>query len=192
MRLERCAGEGHAAVTPGPGLTWLTVAAYMSIGLALLASGVMLFDLLRPSHARRWPLYAAIAVLGWECIVCFFAASDEWTEQWLEGTVVGIYSVHARFAIELGAIGALNLLASILLLLRQWRWVWWLAIGMQLWILALALIETQLIDPNSSGWSVFSRFPLLSLFLLLAFRLAEGKVNPATDRVFANTRPGSG
>ena len=149
-------------------LTWLMVAAYMSIGIALIAFNVMLFDLLVPDHYHRWPRYASAAVLGCGSLVCFFAGSDEWTEQYTEG----VASVHARFAIELCAIGALDLLASIVLLVRRWGWEWWLVIGMQLGVFVLAQIEAQLIDPNSPGWSVFSRIPLLILFLLVAARLA--------------------
>src|ERR1700693_5353149 len=55
----------------------------------------------------RWPFYASVAVLGCECIACFFAGSIEWAER---GVMVGIDSAEAaeqaRFAIELGAIGA--------------------------------------------------------------------------------------
>ena len=91
---------------------------------------------------------------------------------------VGIYSVHGRFAIELCAIGALNLLASIVFFLRRWRWGWWVLIGMQVGVLVLAEIEAQLIDPASPGWSVFSRLPLLTLFLLFAFRIAQARLKP--------------
>jgi hypothetical protein len=62
----------------------------------------------------RWRFDASVAVLGCECIVCFFAGSIEWGER---GALVGIDSAEtakqARFAIELYAIGALNLLGSI-------------------------------------------------------------------------------
>ena len=163
-------------------VTWLTVVAWITIGVALLAFNAILFDTLR-GHASRWPVNASVAVLGFESIVCFFLGSDEWTEQWTEGTravvgTVGIYSVHGRFAIELCAIGALNLLASIVFFLRRWRWRWWVLIGMQVGVLVLAEIEAQLIDPASPGWSVFSRLPLLTLFLLFAFRIAQARLKP--------------
>ena len=163
-------------------VTWLTVVAWITIGVALLAFNAILFDTLR-GHASRWPVNASVAVLGFESIVCFFLGSDEWTEQWTEGTravvgTVGIYSVHGRFAIELCAIGALNLLASIVFFLRRWRWGWWVLIGMQVGVLVLAEIEAQLIDPASPGWSVFSRLPLLTLFLLFAFRIAQARLKP--------------
>src|SRR3982074_1296184 len=106
-------------------------AAYMSVGIALIAFNLMLVDILVRGHYSRWPLYASLAVLGFEAMVCFFAGSDEWTEQGIEGNVVGIFSVHLRYAIELCAIGALNILASIVLLLRRSGWVWWLVIGTQ-------------------------------------------------------------
>ena len=41
-----------------------TVAAWISIGIALIALNVMLFDLLVPGHHHRWPAYASVAVLG--------------------------------------------------------------------------------------------------------------------------------
>ncbi len=155
-------------------LTWLTVVAWISIGIALIACNVILFDIFVRGHRHRWPLYASVAVLGFGSLACFFAASDEWTEQSLEGGAsVNAASVHARFAIELCVIGALDLLASIVLLFRRWGWGWWLAIGMQVGVFVLAQIEAQLIDPNSPGWSVFSSIPLLSLFLLFAVRSAE-------------------
>jgi hypothetical protein len=164
-------------------LTWLTVAAYMSIGIALIAFNVMLFDLLIPGHYHRWPLYASVAALGCGSLVCFFAGSDEWTEQYTEGVAsVNAASVHLRFAIELCAIGALDLLASIALLVRRWGWGWWLVIGMQVGVFVLAQIEAQLIDPNSPGWSVFSRIPLLTLFLLFAVRLAEAMLKRPVER----------
>ena len=162
-------------------LTWLMVAAYLSIGIALIACDLMFFDIFVRGHYSRWPVYASVAVLGFESMVCFFAGSDEWTEQWTEGNVVGIYSVHVRYAIELCAIGALNILASIVLLLGRSGWVWWLVIGMQVGILVLAEIEAQVIDANS-GWSVFRYFPLISLFLLFAFRMAQGRLKPRINR----------
>ena len=162
-------------------VTWLMAAAYVSIGIALIACGLIFFDIFVRGHYSRWPLYASVAVLGFESMVCFFAGSDEWTEQWTEGNVVGIYSVHVRYAIELCAIGALNILASSVLLLRRSGWVWWLVIGMQVGILVLAEIEAQVIDPSAPGWSDFSRFPLVSLFLLFAFRMAQGRLEPRID-----------
>src|ERR1700716_3233378 len=121
-------------------------AAYMSVGIALIAFNLMLVDILVRGHYSRWPLYASVAVLGFESMVCFFAGADEWTEQWTEGMVVGIYSVHARYAIELCAIGALEILAFIVLLLRRSGWVWWLVIGMQVGIFVFAEIEAHVID----------------------------------------------
>ena len=131
----------------------------------------------------RWPFYAPVAVLGCECMACFFAGSVEWGER---GVIVGIDSAEAaeqaRFAVELYAIGALNLLASIAFLLRRSGWVWWLVIGMQVGILLFAEIEALVIDANVPGWSVFSHFPLLSLFLLFAFRMAQGRLKARIDR----------
>ena len=164
-------------------LTWLTVIAWISIGVALIACNVILFDIFVRGHGHRWPLYASVAVPGLASLVCFFAGSDEWTEQYTEGTASLVAaSVHARFAIELCAIGALYLLASIVLLVRRWGWGWWLVIGMQVGVFVLAQVETQLIDPNSPGWSVFSRIPLLTLFLLFAVRLGEAMQKRLVER----------
>ena len=97
--------------------------------------------------------------------------------------MVGIDSAEAaeqaRFAIELCAIGALNLLASIALLLRRSGWVWWLVLGMQVGVFVLALIEGVLTD---LGWFYFSSLPLLTLFLLFAFRMAQARLEPAIER----------
>ena len=170
-------------------MTWLTVAAYMSIGIALIACNVILFDIFVRGHGHRWPLYASAAVLGSGSLMSFFAGSAEWTEQYTEGVAsVHAASVHARFAIELCAIGALDLLASIVLLVRRRGWGWWLVIGMQVGVFVLAQIEAQLIDPNSPGWSVFSGIPLLTLFLLFAVRLAAqtGLMNRLTASLTAS------
>jgi hypothetical protein len=62
----------------------------------------------------RWQFYAYVAVRGCECMVYFFARSIELGERQV---MVGIDSTEAaeqaHVAIELYAIGALNLLASI-------------------------------------------------------------------------------
>ena len=114
----------------------------------------------------RRPLYAAIAVLGCECIVFFFAGFIEWKER---GPMVGIDSLEAteqaRFAIELYAIGAFNLLASIAFLLGRSGWGWWLALGVQVGVCVMALIEGALTD---LGWYYVSGLPVLTLFLLFA------------------------
>ena len=171
-------------------LTWLPATAYMSIGIALIALNLMLFDIFVRGHYSRWPLYTSVAVLGCASLVCFFAGSDEWTEQYTEGGA----SVHARFAIELCAIGALDLLAAIVLLVRRRGWGWWLVIGMQVGVFLLAQIEAQLIDPNSPGWSVFSRIPLLTLFLLVAARLSPRSTLRDTSSIAGTLlrRPDSG
>jgi len=124
----------------------------------------------------RWPFYAPVAVLGCECMACFFAGSVEWGER---GVIVGIDSAEAaeqaRFAVELYAIGALNLLASIALLLRRSGWSWWLVLGVQVGVFVLALIEGVLTD---LGWFYFSSLPLLTSFLLVLIRLrSKGRGN---------------
>jgi hypothetical protein len=128
----------------------------------------------------RWLFYASVAVLGCECIVCFFAGSIEWGER---GVMVDIDSAEtaeqARFAIELYAIGALNLLGSIAFLLRRSGWGWWLVLGMQVGVFLLALIEGVLTD---LGWVFFSGLPLLTLFLLFAFRKVQARLKPPVER----------
>jgi hypothetical protein len=125
----------------------------------------------RPSRAdviSRWPFYASVAVLGCECMVYLFGGSIELGERQV---MVGIDSTEAaeqaRVAIELYAIGALNLLASVAFLLRRSGWGWWLVIGMQVGVFALALIQGVLTD---LGWFYVSSLPLVTLFLMFAFR----------------------
>jgi hypothetical protein len=90
--------------------------------------------------------------------------------------MVGIDSAEtaeqARFAIELYAIGALNVVGSIALLLRRSGWSWWLVLGMQAAVFVLALIEGVLTD---LGWVFFSGLPLLTWFLLFAFSNASAR-----------------
>jgi hypothetical protein len=85
----------------------------------------------------------------------------------------------ARFAIELYAIGALNLLASIAFLLRRSGWGWWLVLGTQVGVFVLVLIEGVLTD---IGWFYFSSLPLLTLFLLFAFRRAQAGLKQPVKR----------
>ena len=121
----------------------------------------------------RWPFYASVAVLGCECIVCFVAGSIEWGER---GAMVGVDSAEsaeqARFAIELYAIGALNVLGSIACLLRRSGGGWWLVLGMQVGVFVLALIQGVFAD---MGWVFFSGLPLLTGFLLFAFLNASAR-----------------
>jgi hypothetical protein len=127
----------------------------------------------------RWPFYASVAVLGCESVACFFAGSIELGER---SVMVGIDSgeaaEQASFAIELYAIGALILLASIAFLFRPSGWGWWLMLGMQVGVVVLALIEGVLTD---LGWFFFSSLPLLTLFLLLAFRTAQARLTPPVE-----------
>ncbi|TMD41365.1 MAG: hypothetical protein E6I88_07690 [Chloroflexi bacterium] len=125
----------------------------------------------------RWPFYASVAVLGGECIACFLAGSIELGAR---GAMVPIDSAEsteqARFAIELFAIGGLNLVGFVAFLLRRSAWGWWLVLGMQVGVFVLALIEGVLTD---IGWFYFSSLPLLSLFLLLAFRKQDARLKPS-------------
>jgi hypothetical protein len=129
----------------------------------------------------RWPFYASVAVLGSECVACFFAGSIEWGER---GVMLGGDSAEAaeqaRFAIELYAIGALNLLASIAFLLRRSAWGWWLVLGIQVGVFVLALIEGVLTD---LGWFYFSSLPLLTSLLLFAFRMAQARLKQPVEAI---------
>jgi hypothetical protein len=113
-------------------------------------------------------------------MVCFLAGSIEWRER---GVMVGIDSTEAaeqaRFVIELYAIGAVNLLASIAFVFRRSGWGWWLVLGMQVGVFVLALIEGVLTD---LGWFFLSGLPLLTLFLLFAFRMALARLTPPVER----------
>ena len=119
----------------------------------------------------RWPFYASVAVLGCETVACFFAGFIELRDR---GVMVGIDSTEAaeqaRFAIELYALGGLNLLASIPFLLRRSGWGWWLVLGTQVGVFGFALIEGVLTD---LGWFYFSSLPLLTSLLLFAFRMTK-------------------
>ena len=86
----------------------------------------------------------------------------------------------ARFTIELYAIGALNLLASIAFLIRRSGWAWWLVLGIQVAVFVLALIEGVLTD---LGWFYFSSLPLLTSFLLFAFRMAQTRLTPPVEAI---------
>jgi|ERR1700674_4382130 len=113
-------------------------------------------------------------------MVCFFAASMEWGERRvMVGTDSTEAAEQARFAIELYAIGALNLLASVAFLLRRSGWRWWLVLGMQVGIFVLAVIEGWLTD---LGWFYFSSIPLLTFFLLVAFRKVQAVLKPPFER----------
>jgi hypothetical protein len=129
-----------------------------------------------------WPFYASVAVLGCECIAFFFGGSSEWgnsTDPAQYRIDSGEVAEQARFAIELYAIGALNLLASIPFLLRRWGWAWWLVLGMQVGGFVFAQVEAWLIDPaDGVGWFYVSGLPLLTFFLLLAFRMAQARLKP--------------
>jgi hypothetical protein len=74
------------------------------------------------------------------------------------------------FAIELDAIGALNLPASIAFILDRLGWGWWVVLGMQAGIFLLALVEEVLTD---LGRYYMRAVALLTAFLLVAFRKAR-------------------
>jgi hypothetical protein len=136
----------------------------------------------------RWPFYASVAVLGCESVACFMAGFSEWGDR---GGMVGIDSAEAaeqaRFAIELFAIGALNVLVSIGFFVRRSGWGWWLVVGMQVGVFVLSVIEGVLTD---IGWFFFSGLPLLTLSLLFAFRLAPASLkSPGEGNLKPNLTP---
>jgi hypothetical protein len=126
----------------------------------------------------RWPFYASVAVLGCACIVYFIAASVEWGDR---GAMVGTDSAEAaeqaRFAIELGGIGALSLLVSGAYVFR--RSGWWLVVGVQVVIFVLALMGGVLTD---LGWFYVSSLPVLTVFLLLTFRKPPAVLKQLIER----------
>ena len=129
----------------------------------------------------RWPFYASVAVLGCECIACFFAGSIEWGDLGVRlGGDSAEATEQARFAIELYAIGGLNLLASIAFLIRRSGWAWWLVLGIQVAVFVLAVIEGVLTD---MGWFYFSSLPLLTSLLLFAFRMAQTRLKPPIEAI---------
>ena len=93
--------------------------------------------------------------------------------------MVGVDSAEAseqvRFVIELYAIGALIVFGSIAFLLSRSGWGWWIVVGLQAGVFVFALIEGVLTD---IGWFFFSSLPLSTLFLLLAFRMAQVRLMP--------------
>ena len=129
----------------------------------------------------RWPFYASVAVLGCAGIACFLAAAIEWGSQ--PGVLAGTDSAEAveqaRFTIELGAFGVLNLLALIAYLLRRSGLVWWLVLGLQVGIFVVALIEGVFTD---IGWFLFSSLPLLTGLMLLACGAAQRRLKPRMER----------
>ncbi len=125
---------------------------------------------------------ASVAVLACECLACCIAGSWEWGDR---GYMAGIDSFEAaeqaRFAIELYAIGALNVLAAVPFLLRRSGWSWWLVIGVHVGTVVLALIEGVVAD---LGWFFFSGLPALTLSVLFAVRHAEARLDPhATNQL---------
>jgi len=98
-------------------------------------------------------------------MACFIAGSIEWGERSvMVGADTAEAAEQARFAIELYAIGALNLVASIPFLLRRSGWSWGLVLGIQVGVFVLGMIEGVLTD---LGWFYVSSLPLLTLFLLI-------------------------
>jgi hypothetical protein len=106
-------------------------------------------------------------------MACLVAGSIEWGDR---GAMVRFDSAEAaeqaRFAIELYAIGAITLAASIAFFLRRRGWAWWLPLAAQAAALVLGLVEGMRTG-DAPGWAFFSMLPLLTTFLLLAFRMAR-------------------
>ncbi len=85
-----------------------------------------------PINGSRIPpisLAASVAVLVCECFACCIAGSWEWGDHgYMAGIDPSEAAEQARFAIELYAIGALNVLAAVAFLLRRSSWSWWLVL----------------------------------------------------------------
>jgi hypothetical protein len=82
----------------------------------------------------------------------------------------------AAFVLELYAIGLLNLLASIVFVLRRSRLTWWLLVAIQVAVFVVAVTEGVLTD---LGWFYFSALPLFTLLMLLAFHDAHTRLQLA-------------
>ena len=89
----------------------------------------------------------------------------------------------ATFVMELYAIGLLNLLASIVFVLRRSRLTWWFLVAIQVAVFVLAVTEGALTD---LGWFYFSALPLFTLITLLAFHEARIRLQPALLSLSAN------
>ena len=124
----------------------------------------------------RWPFYASVAVLLCACIGCILAGYIEWGQQEVMVSANPPEAPEqARFAVELYAIGALNLVACVAFLLRRSGWAWWLVLGVQVIVFLLAVVEGALTD---IGWYYFGCIPLFTLFLLFAIRWAQARSKP--------------
>ncbi|HEV2477399.1 MAG TPA: hypothetical protein VGX22_12730 [Candidatus Dormibacteraeota bacterium] len=123
--------------------------------------------------------YPSVLALGLACVACFVAASLEWGDH---EHMLGIDSAEAaeqaRFAVELYAIGALSLLASIAFLIRRSGWGWWVALGIQAGSFGWAVVEGTRAD---IGWYYLSIIPLITLVLLIAFRQARATAQRPLD-----------
>jgi hypothetical protein len=82
----------------------------------------------------------------------------------------------AAFVLELYAIGLINLLASIVFVLRRSRLTWWLLVAIQVAVFVVAVTEGVLTD---LGWFYFSALPLFTLLTLLAFHGVDPRLQLA-------------
>jgi len=125
----------------------------------------------------RGKRYATIAVLAAGCIACFLAASLESSES---GQMAGIDSAEsgeqALFALELTAIGLLNLAAALAFVLRHSKVTWLAVMLLQVAVFGVAVIQGAVSD---IGWFYLSALPLSILLALLAFRAPSTHLEPA-------------
>lgn len=125
--------------------------------------------------ARR-KLYATIAMLAAGCIACFLAASQESSQS---GQMAGIDSAEsaeqARFALELFAIGLLNVAATAAFALRQSKVTWLALVALQVAVFVAAFAQGVVSD---IGWFYFCALPLFTLLALLAFREPSAGLQP--------------
>jgi hypothetical protein len=122
----------------------------------------------------RWSVYACATVLALAGIACFGAASIEWSNRAaMESPLPGEAAEQAWFVAELYAIGLLEMVASLAILLIRSRAAWWAVAGLQAGLLLLSIAEGLLTDPP--GWISFGAVPLLAALLLVWLRAAASR-----------------
>ena len=123
----------------------------------------------------RWSVYTSAALLAGGGVACLLAASGEWSDRSpMVASDAAEAAEQAAFVAELYAIGAIYFAGSLALLLLRSNRTWWLALGMQAALFALAIVEGILTDPL--GWTTFSGVPLASLLLLVVIRTGQARL----------------
>jgi hypothetical protein len=129
----------------------------------------------------RGSLYVSAGVLVLAGIACFFAASVEWGYSLeLVDPISGEASEQAGFVLEMAAVGALNLVAALILVLLRSRITWWAIVALQAALFLAALAQGVRTDPP--GWFAFSSLPLATLSLLIVVPFAAAKLKASAIR----------